>query len=253
MNGLKLIRTRCNYSQKALAEVLGVSRQAVNMWENSKKLISEDRQKEICELFGLDDVSLLGEISIDTIHELESRPLFKISKDENHERFSFKPIDKTTFSFCSPFFVESAQLSLDDKCALKRLELKKLFEDIGETAVICSTKNSYDNLHSLNRTLKVFNNVLDLYNEFRNKYPEYAMVYFHTLEAVLDATSISFGLATKEEILNIDIPEGAQKYYDYREFTVELSDAITQHLDNICEQIPTKKENPSANYRRRKK
>lgn len=37
MNGLKYIRTKCNYSQRALAEVMGVSRQAINMWENSKK------------------------------------------------------------------------------------------------------------------------------------------------------------------------------------------------------------------------
>ena len=31
MNGLKYIRTKCNYSQRALAEAMGVSRQAINV------------------------------------------------------------------------------------------------------------------------------------------------------------------------------------------------------------------------------
>ncbi len=50
MNGLKYIRTKCNYSQRALAEVMGVSRQAINMWENSKKLPSKER-KEIYAIY----------------------------------------------------------------------------------------------------------------------------------------------------------------------------------------------------------
>ena len=48
MNGLRLIRTRCNYSQANLAEKLGVTRQAVNMWEHSKKPIPDSRKAEIC-------------------------------------------------------------------------------------------------------------------------------------------------------------------------------------------------------------
>ena len=48
MNGLKYIRTKCNYSQRALAEAMGVSRQAINMWENSKKLPSKERKEDLC-------------------------------------------------------------------------------------------------------------------------------------------------------------------------------------------------------------
>jgi len=48
MNGLKYIRTKCNYSQRALAEAMGVSRQAINMWENSKKLPSKERKEDRC-------------------------------------------------------------------------------------------------------------------------------------------------------------------------------------------------------------
>ena len=43
-----------------------------------------------------------------------------------------------------------------------------------------------------------------------------------------------------------------KKWYDYREFAVELSKMITNHLDCVCNNIPTKRENPHSNYRRRK-
>lgn len=37
MNGLKYIRTRCNLSLSELADMIGVSRQALSSWENGKK------------------------------------------------------------------------------------------------------------------------------------------------------------------------------------------------------------------------
>lgn len=37
MNGLKYIRTRCNLSLNELADILGVSRQALSMWETEKR------------------------------------------------------------------------------------------------------------------------------------------------------------------------------------------------------------------------
>lgn len=37
MNGLKYIRTQCNFSLSELAERLDVSRQIISAWENGKK------------------------------------------------------------------------------------------------------------------------------------------------------------------------------------------------------------------------
>ena len=47
MNGLKYIRTRCNISLSELAEIIGVTRQALNSWENGKKDIPEQRREQL--------------------------------------------------------------------------------------------------------------------------------------------------------------------------------------------------------------
>ncbi len=65
------------------------------------------------------------------------------------------------------------ELSLDEKCALKRLELKTLLDDISNYAVEKDVKNSFDNLSALNRTLHIFGQTLDIGKEARGKHPEY--------------------------------------------------------------------------------
>lgn len=74
MNGLKYIRTKCNYSQRALAEVMGVSRQAINMWENSKKLPSKERKEDLCNIFGIDNSDYFGEITDEQHQKLKELP-----------------------------------------------------------------------------------------------------------------------------------------------------------------------------------
>lgn len=51
MNGLKYIRTRCNISLSELAEIIGVTRQALNSWENGKKDIPEQRREQLASFF----------------------------------------------------------------------------------------------------------------------------------------------------------------------------------------------------------
>lgn len=77
MNGLKFIRTRCNYSQAALAEELGVSRQTINMWECAKKPLSESRKNELKEFFGLETDEWFGEIDNDTIEKIKKLPMYQ--------------------------------------------------------------------------------------------------------------------------------------------------------------------------------
>lgn len=135
---------------------------------------------------------------------------------------------------------------------MKRLELKTLLDDISNYAVEKDVKNSFDNLSALNRTLHIFGQTLDIAKEARGKHPEYVMVYFYTILAVLDAMSISFGNVDESDVMNQDFIEELKKWYDYREFAVELSKMITNHLDCACNNIPTERENPHSNYRRRK-
>ena len=54
MNGLKYIRTQCNFSLSELADRLNVSRQIISAWENGKKEIPETRKIQMAEFFGID-------------------------------------------------------------------------------------------------------------------------------------------------------------------------------------------------------
>lgn len=53
MNGLSFIRRRCNLSQGQLAEKLGVTRQAINLWENRREPLPEARREQLSQFFGL--------------------------------------------------------------------------------------------------------------------------------------------------------------------------------------------------------
>ena len=63
MNGLKYIRTRCNISLSELAEIIGVTRQALNSWENGKKDIPEQRREQFASFFGVEK-EYFGEIFV---------------------------------------------------------------------------------------------------------------------------------------------------------------------------------------------
>lgn len=255
MNGLKYIRTRCNYSQRALAEVLGVSRQAVNMWENSKKMPSNERKEDLCLIFGIDTPDYLGELTPELYEKLKLLPIYKVPFEGDSERFAFKPIKSSDLRYQCKHLMKYVddQLSLDEKCTLKRLELKNLLEEIQNYAVEENVKNSFNNLSGMNRALQVFGRTLDAAKEARKKHPEYVMIYFDTILAVLDAINIAFGNIEENDILNQTIIEEQKKWYDYREFTINLSKLITNHVDSFCNDIPTKRENPHQNFRRRMK
>ena len=80
MNGLKYIRTRCNLSLSELADMVGVSRQALSSWENGRKDIPEQRLEQLAEFFGVNR-KFLGEISDEMKNTLINKAMFRY--DEN--------------------------------------------------------------------------------------------------------------------------------------------------------------------------
>lgn len=75
MNGLKYIRTRCNLSLNALADTMGITRQALSMWETGKKEIPEQRKEQLAQFFGIDK-AYFGEITEAEKKELLERQCF---------------------------------------------------------------------------------------------------------------------------------------------------------------------------------
>ena len=89
MNGLKYIRIRCNLSLNELADMIGVTRQALSSWENGKKDIPEQRCEQLAEFFGIDK-EYFGEISEEKKQYLLEKAMFRY--DENgKETYRFKP------------------------------------------------------------------------------------------------------------------------------------------------------------------
>ena len=62
MNGLFFIRRRCNLSQGQLAKKLGVTRQAINLWESRREPLPEVRKEQLSRFFGLES-ELFDEIT----------------------------------------------------------------------------------------------------------------------------------------------------------------------------------------------
>lgn len=256
MNGLKYIRTRCNYSQRALAEAIGVSRQAINMWESATKTPTTDHKETLCDFFGIDSPELLGELTPELYEALQKRPVYKRLTEDESERFSFKRSDTQGFTYQIKHFPspEENALSLDDNCTLKRAELKSILREFSECSVDSEKKNSIDNLLSISRALELLVPVLDLLKESMKKRPGYCMIYYRTLLAILDSVGISFGTVEKQAVLNQEFDTNLPpEWYDYRQFSVELAETITEHLDRICVQIPTKTKDPHQNFRRKEK
>ncbi len=76
MNGLTYIRIRCNVSQSFLAQKLGVTRQAINLWENRTTPPPGKRLKQLTEFFGIDE-KYFGEISEEQQHEIDAIPAYR--------------------------------------------------------------------------------------------------------------------------------------------------------------------------------
>ena len=95
MNGLSFIRRRCNLSQGQLAAKLGVTRQAINLWENRREPLPEARKEQLGRFFGLDP-ELFDEIKDKTTYRqvdfdkaIKHNPMIKRSTLKSYERARF--------------------------------------------------------------------------------------------------------------------------------------------------------------------
>jgi transcriptional regulator with XRE-family HTH domain len=239
MNGLKLIRTKCNYSQAALAEKLGVSRQAINMWENAKKAIPDKRKEELCEFFGIENADWLDEIDDETVDEICDTPMYK-GLDEVSEHFHFSPT--TTYKYGDNallFDTNSAEfLSLDERCSLKRLELKAMLNEIQEYVEEAGLKNSYERMCRTNITMQAVGGVLDALKTCMTQSIHEKMPYVYTVLGVVDALNIAFGNVTKEDVINSVVHEKRDPdLYDYSYWAADLSDDISKRISTFKKKI----------------
>lgn len=235
MNGLRLIRTICNYSQATLAQELGISRQAINMWENGRKSIPEERKQQLCDFFGIQDALWLEEIDEKTRTEIFNQPIFRAKKeyeDVHSEHYFFSP-DKGRYGNRGMRNPASDDIiTLDEKCLLKREELKALYKRILDYANNVETENSYEALTRANRTITPISGLLDAYDSIDDQRAPLKIPFFFTVCSVIDAVNLSFGNLSREDNFNHSDNPG-NILYDCSNLTLALSDLITSHLDAV--------------------
>ncbi len=114
MNGLRYIRTRCNLSLSELADIIGVTRQALSAWENRKKEISEQRCEQLATFLGIDK-KYFGEISEDEQKYLLEKAMFRYD-DNGKETYRYKPQENLTNLVGVPIcFIGDLGVSLDEQ------------------------------------------------------------------------------------------------------------------------------------------
>lgn len=230
MNGLKYIRTRCNLSLSELADMVGVSRQALSSWENGRKDIPEQRLEQLAEFFGVNR-KFLGEISDEMKNTLINKAMFRY--DENgKEYYRFKPqegvtsLDQTRVSF----FFDNSQKSLDEEYILAKHKKQELLEVIKN--IIEWTENAGSisaQIVCINRGCYVYGMINEMMEEMKKKDVHLKMPFFYELVDVWKAMLVAYGIMDKEEISDFD----RKNVYcgEDGEWILELSEQIKAHWD----------------------
>lgn len=230
MNGLKYIRTRCNLSLSELADMVGVSRQALSSWENGRKDIPEQRLEQLAEFFGVNR-KFLGEISDEMKNTLINKAMFRY--DENgKEYYRFKPqegvtsLDQTRVSF----FFDNSQKSLDEEYILAKHKKQELLEVIKN--IIEWTENAGSisaQIVCINRGCYVYGMINEMMEEMKKKDVHLKMPFFYELVDVWKAMLVAYGIMDKEEISDFD----RRNVYcgEDGEWILELSEQIKAHWD----------------------
>lgn len=230
MNGLKYIRTRCNLSLSELADMVGVSRQALSSWENGRKDIPEQRLEQLAEFFGVNR-KFLGEISDEMKNTLINKAMFRY--DENgKEYYRFKPqegvtsLDQTRVSF----FFDNSQKSLDEEYILAKHKKQEMLEVIKN--IIEWTENAGSisaQIVCINRGCYVYGMINEMMEEMKKKDVHLKMPFFYELVDVWKAMLVAYGIMDKEEISDFD----RRNVYcgEDGEWILELSEQIKAHWD----------------------
>lgn len=82
MNGLEYICIKWNFSQSFLAEMLGVTRQAVGDWFSGKTGLTNKRTIELMDFFGLEE-DLLGELTPENRKAINSMLVYHHKKGDH--------------------------------------------------------------------------------------------------------------------------------------------------------------------------
>lgn len=200
MNGLKYIRTQCNFSLSELAERLDVSRQIISAWENGKKEIPEARKEQLAEFFGIDKC-FFDEIAEEQKKTLLGKAMFRYI-ESGAETYRYKP-DANAKSQTA-YFIPEREMSLDEEfIELQRVQ-KQLLERINHIISGPEQASLRDQMSYIVRGTEVFGKIADAMDVCFSKEPLLKMPYFSGIMEVLQALNIAISGTDYQEVQGVD-------------------------------------------------
>lgn len=85
---LKKLRLEKGYSQATLAEMIGVSQNAIYNWENGKREPRTDQREKLAQLFQIEEVTLMYGMTSDEYTEFQKQSRKNFAKIWNENRYN---------------------------------------------------------------------------------------------------------------------------------------------------------------------
>ena len=260
MNGLEYLCIRWNFSQSFLAEMVGVSRQAVGQWYKSSGLMNS-RKVKLMDFFGIDK-DIFGELTEEGKNYIDSLPVYR-HRSGNHEFYLHrvdriwydggfikgKAIAEIRSGESTGFVLEgepipefkpepSPLVSMDDRLAMASKQLSEIHDRINHLA-----ECDYDEGTRLNFTgfmIRDLRPVLDVIERIRScknrAHSPYLAIYDNLVTDVENALALTFR-AMSEQDLPKDMSETHdinKAYGNKSEFAIALKKVIEDELKRRC-------------------
>ena len=202
MNGLTYIRLRCNLSQTFLSQKLGVTRQAINLWESRTAPPPAKRLKQLTEFLGI-DAKYFGEITEEQCREIDAIPAYRHEEDGRtyfcyvaHPEFCRDP-DMKRFLVPPDSDVSAPLISFDERYQIVRQEMRELLEAIdGLTETSRHPMGTIERIAATNRTRHIFAPLVESVRGYvldETISPAHRMIYYYLLLEVMTSIGLVFG------------------------------------------------------------
>lgn len=207
MNGLKYIRTQCNFSLSKLADRLDVSRQIISAWENGKKEIPEARKEQLAEFFGIDKC-FFGEITEEQKKTLLGKAMFRYI-ESGVETYRYKP--NVNAKSQTAYFAPEREMSLDEEFVELQRTQKQLLERINCIISGPEQANLRDQMSFIVRGTEVFGKVADAMDGSFSKESSIKMPYYFGMLEVLQALNTAMDLSDEVKKYNLSSEKSSQQ------------------------------------------
>lgn len=244
MNGLTYIRKRCNISLGELAQILGVTRQAISSWENEHKAIPSQRKKQLSDFFGIDE-KYFGDISEEDKIALLKKAMYRwngLDKEAFLYREDKQNIPKEYRDRI--YFVEERNMSLDEEYTLYKNAKQDLIKKIDISIDWSDMPNIklQDQMTAINRGIWLYGCAYRLAEGMKEQENGLKMRYYLEVLNVLE--SMMHGLLEAPEMPSDCVKKEKEDVINELDeaWISHLSDEIRQRWGNYKNEYAEKKE-----------